>query len=108
MKDEGFRKLLVEYAEEMRDPEVRKVSPAPPRHRAAVRRCMARLAHLCTLQKHEEELRQMEAMQGNDVTFINPEVALGGGTIFPPRPRTPCICTASLTLACASLSRAGS
>jgi hypothetical protein len=25
MKDENFRKLLVEYAEEMRDPETRKV-----------------------------------------------------------------------------------
>ncbi|EGD76144.1 hypothetical protein PTSG_00851 [Salpingoeca rosetta] len=47
MKDENFRKLLAEYAEEISNPENRK--------------------------RYEEELRQMEAMQGNDVKFINPE-----------------------------------
>lgn len=30
MKDENFRKLLVEYAEEMRDPETRKVRHPSP------------------------------------------------------------------------------
>eukprot|EP00056_Hartaetosiga_gracilis_P011760 m.180319 g.180319 ORF g.180319 m.180319 type:complete len:697 (-) comp13574_c0_seq3:286-2376(-) len=47
LKDKEFCKLLAEYAEEISDPQNKK--------------------------KHEEELRQMEAMQGNDVTFINPE-----------------------------------
>ncbi len=40
---------------------------------------MLSLLHL--QQKYEEELRQMEAMQGNSVTFINPEVARRAGGI---------------------------
>eukprot|EP00042_Codosiga_hollandica_P034668 m.244976 g.244976 ORF g.244976 m.244976 type:complete len:705 (-) comp54469_c0_seq1:57-2171(-) len=47
MKDEQFRKLLVEYAREIQDPANKKL--------------------------YEEEIRQMEAAQGNNVKFINPE-----------------------------------
>eukprot|EP00045_Choanoeca_perplexa_P012306 m.133801 g.133801 ORF g.133801 m.133801 type:complete len:624 (+) comp15957_c0_seq1:233-2104(+) len=47
MKNEEFRKLLAEYAEEISNPESK--------------------------QRYEDEIRQMEAMQGNDVKFINPE-----------------------------------
>ncbi|XP_078362461.1 protein kintoun-like [Oculina patagonica] len=47
MKDEEFRKLLVEYAEEISNPENKK--------------------------KYEEEIAQMEKMRGMDVKFVNPE-----------------------------------
>eukprot|EP00730_Choanoeca_flexa_P004274 TRINITY_DN11648_c0_g1_i2.p1 TRINITY_DN11648_c0_g1~~TRINITY_DN11648_c0_g1_i2.p1 ORF type:complete len:685 (+),score=173.69 TRINITY_DN11648_c0_g1_i2:141-2195(+) len=47
MKNEEFRKLLAEYADEISNPENK--------------------------QRYEDEIRQMEAMQGNDVKFINPE-----------------------------------
>ncbi|KAJ7373787.1 Protein kintoun [Desmophyllum pertusum] len=47
LKDEEFRKLLVEYAEEISDPENKK--------------------------KYEEEIAQMEKMRGMDVKFVNPE-----------------------------------
>lgn len=47
LQKEEFRKLLVEYCEELNDPENRK--------------------------KFEEELTQLEAERGIDVTFINPE-----------------------------------
>lgn len=46
MKDEEFRKLLVEYAKEISDPENKK--------------------------KYEEEITQMEKMRGMDVKFVNP------------------------------------
>eukprot|EP00054_Salpingoeca_dolichothecata_P021357 m.136505 g.136505 ORF g.136505 m.136505 type:complete len:769 (-) comp23960_c0_seq4:27-2333(-) len=47
LKDAEFRKLLLEYAEEISNPENR--------------------------QKYEEEIATMEAAQGNDVKFIRPE-----------------------------------
>ena len=47
LKDEKFRKMLIEYAEELRDPENRR--------------------------KYEEEITQMEQNRGMDVTFINPD-----------------------------------
>ncbi|XP_055707975.1 protein kintoun [Phlebotomus papatasi] len=47
LQKEEFRKLLVEYCEELNDPENRK--------------------------KFEEELTQLEAERGIDITFINPE-----------------------------------
>lgn len=47
MKKEEFRKLLVEYAEEISNPENRK--------------------------KYEDEIQQMEAERGMDIKFINPE-----------------------------------
>eukprot|EP00050_Salpingoeca_kvevrii_P011008 m.12037 g.12037 ORF g.12037 m.12037 type:complete len:638 (-) comp3201_c0_seq2:124-2037(-) len=47
MKDRNFIELLAEYAKEISDPENRR--------------------------RNEEEIRQMEAMQGNNVQFINPE-----------------------------------
>ena len=47
MKKEEFRKLLVEYAEEISNPENRK--------------------------KYEEEIRQLENERGMDIKFINPE-----------------------------------
>ena len=81
MKDEGFRKLLAEYAEEISNPENRKVSCALP-NRRRLAQCISSstfaLKHTRTHtfvlgQRYEEELRQMEAMQGNDVQFINPE-----------------------------------
>jgi len=48
MKDEEFRKLLVEYAKEISDPENKK--------------------------KYEEEIAEMEKMRGMDVKFVHPEV----------------------------------
>ncbi|EDO37801.1 predicted protein [Nematostella vectensis] len=47
MKNEEFRKLLVEYAQEISDPENKK--------------------------RYEEEIRQMENERGMDVKFVNPE-----------------------------------
>ncbi|XP_048582734.1 protein kintoun-like isoform X2 [Nematostella vectensis] len=47
MKNEEFRKLLVEYAQEISDPENKK--------------------------RYEEEIRQMENERGMDVMFVNPE-----------------------------------
>lgn len=47
MKKEEFRKLLVEYAEEVTDPENRKI--------------------------YEQEITQLEKQRGIDVTFVNPE-----------------------------------
>eukprot|EP00039_Didymoeca_costata_P012055 m.172497 g.172497 ORF g.172497 m.172497 type:complete len:713 (+) comp15370_c0_seq6:134-2272(+) len=47
MQDPKFRELLAEYAKEISDP--------------------------ANKQKYEEEIRQMEAEQGNDVKFVNPE-----------------------------------
>lgn len=47
LKDKEFRKLLVEYAQEISDPENKK--------------------------KYEEEIAQMEKMRGMDVKFVNPE-----------------------------------
>ncbi|XP_064622308.1 protein kintoun-like [Lineus longissimus] len=47
LKNEEFRKLFVEYAEEISDPDNRR--------------------------KYEEEIAQMEGERGMDITFINPE-----------------------------------
>jgi dynein assembly factor 2 len=47
MKDEGFRKLLFQYAEELADPVNR--------------------------QQRETEIAMLEAEQGRDVKFVNPE-----------------------------------
>jgi dynein assembly factor 2 len=47
LKDEKFRKMLLEYAEEISDPENRR--------------------------KYEEEIAQMEAERGMDVTFVRPD-----------------------------------
>ncbi|KAK2575551.1 hypothetical protein KPH14_011269 [Odynerus spinipes] len=47
LKKEEFRKLLIEYAEEVNDPENRKI--------------------------YEKEIAQLEKQRGVDVTFVNPE-----------------------------------
>ena len=47
LKNEEFKSLFLDYVKEISDPENRKL--------------------------YEEELRALEAEQGNDVTFVNPE-----------------------------------
>ena len=62
LKKEEFRKLLVDYAKEIRDPENRKV------------RLYMQLAIYSFHQKYEEEIAQLERERGQDVQFLSPEV----------------------------------
>ena len=67
LKKEEFRKLLVDYAKELRDPDNRKVS--------LYLYCKLEYCKKTIHQKYEEEITQLERERGQDVKFLSSKVA---------------------------------
>lgn len=78
LKDPEFCKLFAEYAEELSNPENRKVAS------------VSSACSLTLLQLYEEELTKLEQEQGNNITFFNHEVRCTLVLLTSPRSHSRC------------------